>query len=114
MAAKPDKFEFADFSVEPQVLEEIAAMAAGKVDGVSSLAGGLAGRRKKSAGVTASRADDHIEIEVHLVAEYGRPLKEVARKVQSAVSEAVESMVGRPVATVHVFVEGLIFPPTPE
>ncbi len=113
MATKNERFEFGEFSVEPQVLEEIAQMAAGKVEGVADIAGGVGGRlAKRSSGVTATRVDDSIGIEVHIVAEYGRPLKEVARRVQAAISEAIQSMIGRPAATVDVFIDGLAFPRT--
>jgi len=112
VATKNERFQFDEFSVEPQVLEEIAGMAAGKVEGVAELAGGIGGRlAKRTSGVTATRTGDSIGIEVHIVAEYGRPLKEVASGVQTAIAEAIRSMIGRPAATVDVFIDGLAFPP---
>ncbi|RJQ54404.1 MAG: Asp23/Gls24 family envelope stress response protein [Actinobacteria bacterium] len=113
MAGKNGKFEFSEFTVEPQVLEEIAWLAASRVDGVAQMAaGGIAGRLKKKgvSGVTATSGDDHIDVEVHLVASYGRPLKELAREVQAAVKESIESMVGGQVSLVDVFVDGIVFP----
>lgn len=111
MAGKGNKLEFGGFTVEQQVLEEIAAIAARKVDGVTSIADGFGARlARKGAGVTAAKADDRIEIDVHLVAEYGRPLKELAGEVQGAVREGIGAMVGRPAVTVNVFVDGVTFP----
>ncbi len=112
MAGKTDRFDFSEFSVQPQVLEEIAAIAAGKVEGVAGLTGGITGRLagRGGRGVVAARVDDHIEIEVHVVAEYARPLKELGGEVQASVTEAIESMVGKARATVHVFIDGLLFP----
>ncbi len=113
MGPKSEKFEFGEFSVEPHVLEEIAALAATKVDGVSHLAsGGITGRltKKGGAGVTASKGDDHIDLEIHLIARYGRSLREIGRDVQASVKEAVESMTGQKVSSVNVFVDGIVFP----
>jgi len=111
VGAKGETFEFAGFSVEPQVLEEIAAIAAAKVEGVTGLAAGMGGRlAKRTVGVTATSSDKAVEIHVHVVVAYGRPLKEVARQVQAGVGQALESMIGGANATVHVFVDGLTFP----
>lgn len=115
MAAKSEKFEFSGFSVEPQVVEEIAGIAAAKVDGVTAISGGVGTRiTKRGGGVTATCVDDSIAIDVHIVAEYGVPLKKLATNVQAVVNEAIESMIGRPATTVDVFVDGITFPPADE
>ncbi len=112
MAGKGDRFEFEEFSVESRVLEEIAGLAAAKVRGVERLGGRITGRlsKKSGSGVVASSGDHHIDLDVHLIACYGRPLKETARDVQAAVKEAVESMTNKPVSAVNVFVDGIVFP----
>lgn len=107
-----NKSEMGGFSVEPRVVEEIAGVAAAQVEGVSALAGGLPGRLplKGARGTVAAIDDDCIKIDVHIVVEYGPPLKDVAKKVQASVQEAVEAMVGRTVESVDVFVDAVKFP----
>lgn len=111
MGSKGGTFEFPEFSVEPQVLEEIAAIAALGVEGVTGLCGSSAQRLgKRAAGVSATSEGDRIEIEVHVIAEYGRPLKELAKQLQATIGDAVKSMLSRPVTAVNVYVDGLTFP----
>lgn len=102
--------------VAPGVLETIAQVAAEGVDGVASIpgvAGGLAGVVKKgsSRGVCVEVAEDgSLVAAVRIHALYGRPLREIAGDVQKCVTDALLTHTGQSVATVDVFVDGVVFP----
>ena len=102
--------------VAPGVLETIAAVAAQGVEGVATIPGAgpsLAGLVQKGASrpvfieIDASGA---LSASVRIVAVYGRPLKETATDVQRAVTDALLTHTGQPVAAVDVYVDGVSFP----
>lgn len=102
--------------VAPGVLETIAQMAAEGVEGVASIpgaSGALAGVVKKGAsrGVLVEVDEDgSLRASVRIAADYGRPLREIATDVQRAVTDALLTHTGQAVATVDVFVDGVVFP----
>lgn len=101
--------------VAPGVLETIALVAAESVDGVAAIpnAGGLAGVVKKAAsrGVCVEVGDDDtLCAAVRINALYGRPIPEIAADVQRAVTDALLTHTGQKVATVDVYVDGVVFP----
>jgi len=102
--------------VAPGVLETIAQVAAEGVEGVASIPGapgGLAGVVKKgsSRGICVEVGEDgSLVAAVRISALYGRPLREVAGDVQRAVTDALLTHTGQSVATVDVFVDGVVFP----
>lgn len=102
--------------VAPGVLETIALVAAESVDGVAGIPGssaGLAGLVQKGSarGVCVQvNEDDTLVAAVRISALYGRPLREIAGDVQRAVSDALLTHTGQKVASVDVFVDGVVFP----
>src|SRR5574340_200733 len=101
--------------VAPGVLETIALVAAEGGDGVSRVpgaSGGLAGLVQKgsSRGVTVEVDADTLRASIRICANYGRPLREIAGDVQRAVADALLTHTGQTVATVDVFVDGVVFP----
>jgi len=102
--------------VAPGVLETIALVAAEEVDGVAGIPGsasGLAGLVQKGAtrGVCVQvNEDDTLVAAVRISAVYGRPLREIASDVQRAVTDALLTHTGQKVASVDVFVDGVLFP----
>lgn len=103
--------------VAPGVLETIAQVAAEAVEGVASIpggAGGLAGVVKKgsaSRGIIVEIGEDgSLVAAVRICAHYGRPLRDIAGDVQRSVTDALLSHTGQTVATVDVFVDGVVFP----
>lgn len=95
------------------VLEKIVSVAACAVEGVAGVgAGGIAGLVQKAGGRDIEVAADDaggITVSVHVNVRYGRPLREVAAEVQSAVSEAVAGQIGREVDRVDVYVDAIAF-----
>lgn len=113
----PDEITLDGIGVASGVLETIAQVAAEGVDGVATIpgtTGGLAGVVKKgspSRGLIVEVGDDGaLTASVRIAATYGRPLREIASDVQRAVTDALLSHTGQDVATVDVFVDGVVFP----
>ncbi len=108
-----DEIRLEGLGVAPGVLETIVTLAAGSVEGVAHVGTpGLAGVVKKKGAAKSVEFDmgeDGMSVAVHVHAEYGRPLRAVARAVQEAVADALESQVGNDVASVDVFVDGIVF-----
>lgn len=104
--------------VAPGVLDTIVTLAAESVDGVAAVgASGIAGLVQKGSRKGTSRAvdvtvaeDGAVTASIHVQVAYGLKLREVAAAVQLAVTEAITSQVGVPVAAVDVYVDGLVFP----
>jgi uncharacterized alkaline shock family protein YloU len=58
-------------------------------------------------GVAIRVDEDHIEIDLYVVIEFGTPIATVARNIQSVVKYTVERALGVPVAAVNVHVQDL-------
>jgi uncharacterized alkaline shock family protein YloU len=98
--------------IAPGVLDTIVQQAAQTVDGVVAIDGGrgVAGLVGKTGGVEVDVSEDGIlSVAIHTTLAYGEPLQGVAQEVQTAVAEALESMVGRAVGSVDVYVDGVSF-----
>ena len=103
--------------VAPGVLETIATVAARSVEGVAEICGGQTGLAGLVQRGTATRSvgveideQGELAVSVHVSALYGRPLREVATEVQRAVTDALLTHTGQTVASVDVFVDGVVFP----
>jgi uncharacterized alkaline shock family protein YloU len=88
--------------VSPDVLARYAGDAASEVDGVSALAESSLHR---GGAVVVTRAEDALEIAVHVELEWGTSATDVGDAVQSRVREYVEKMANAKVGTVDVVVE---------
>ena len=103
----------------PGVMETIVSLAAKDIEGVASVgASSLSGLRSRFAPKGAQPApavdvtmDDaqQINVAVHIDVEYGKVIPEVAEKVRTAVVDAVATQIGFAVASVDVFVDGIVF-----
>ena len=93
--------------ISQDVLASIAAGAAAEVEGIS----GLMNLAKKSGarGVRLTLDDDGAAVDLYVMIRYGYASPEVAEKIQTAVSNAIESMTGFPVKAVNVHVGGVSF-----
>ena len=94
--------------ISEDVISAVAASAAAEVDGVSAMMNAT-GKKGASRGVKITVADERAAVDVYLMVRYGQPIPEVAEKVQSAVSSAVEAMTGLTVGCVNVHVGGVSF-----
>ena len=100
--------EMGNIHISEDVLCAIAASAALEIEGVAGLM--HAGNKKNAGkGVKVVIAEERAVVDVYLMVTYGHPIPEVAEKVQSAVSSAMEAMAGFAVQEVNVHVGGVSF-----
>lgn len=100
--------------VAPSVLETIATLAAEGVEGVEAVAsrsvGGLVGKGP-ARGVTVDVGDDDgLAVDVHVAVRYGKPLRQVAEEVKSAIADAMRAQTGHEVGSVDVYIDSIVFP----
>lgn len=60
-------------------------------------------------GISVEVTDDHVEVTLYVILEYGVRISEVAANVQSAVTFAVEQALSMKVSAVNIYVQGLHF-----
>lgn len=108
-----DEIRLDGIGVAPGVLDTIVTLAAEGVDGVDCVvAPRLARVVQKSAakGVNVEVAEDgSVSVSLHVNVRYGRPLLEIGRDIQAAVSDALSSQTGQTVSAVDVSVDGISF-----
>jgi uncharacterized alkaline shock family protein YloU len=106
-------------TITEDVIGAIAKMAAGKVDGIalsSSTTGGIKsffGGEDLSPTIKTDLTDDGVHIELRITVEYGYPVHEVARGIQTNVQTDIEKLAGVTVTGVDVFVRKVVAPHTP-
>ena len=90
----------------------VAAMAAIEIEGVAGLSGlgsDISAKKNLSKGVRLRTTEDELTIDLSLLVKFGSNIQAVARAVQEAVVNSVESVVGLTVAAVNVHVAGVAF-----
>ena len=105
----------ANVKISDDVVQIIAGIAAGEVDGVhamgNSISGGIAellGSKKPiSRGVKVEIKDNTAAIDVHVVVRYGVRIPDVAWNIQEKVKDAVETMTGLEVLKVNIHIDGI-------
>lgn len=101
--------------ISDDVVQIIAGIAAGEVDGVqamgNSITGGIAellgGKKPVSRGVKVDVQEDTVTIDVHVIVRYGVRIPDVAWKIQEKVKDAVETMTGLEVLKVNIHIDGI-------
>lgn len=97
--------------VAPEVLVTIARYAVMQVEGVQQMTqvpadiARLFQRGLRQDGVLLDLSENKIRFNIYVIMAPQVNLMEASRKIQDAVSEAVDTMVGVPVDAVNVFVE---------
>lgn len=97
--------------VAPEVLVTIARIAAQGVDGVQQMAqvpadiARLFQRGLRQDGVLLDLSENKVRFNIYVIMDPHVNLLESSRTIQAAVTEAIDTMVGIPVAAVNVFVE---------
>ena len=106
--------ELGNIRIADEVVKTIAAKAAGDVEGVYKLAGGVVdevskmlGKKRPTNGVKVEVGEVECSIEVYLVIKYGYKIAEVAEAVQKAVLEEVSNLSGLKVVEVNVYVQNV-------
>ena len=98
-------------AIAPAAVAQIVGAAAAESYGVVALAG--RGRLSKlvpwgiNKGVDVGLRDDGLVVELRVVVEHGVRLAEVAETVRSRVQYELERMVGLPIASLEVHIDGV-------
>lgn len=101
-------------TVAPDVLVEIARMAALKVDGVDSMAPVSGGvnrlfRRGAVDGVRISIEDDIVFADLYIILKEGVNIRNTSREVQKMVTRAITEMIGMDVEEVNIHIENIAY-----
>jgi len=101
-------------TISTGVIAQIVARTAERCYGVVGMAGNPAKARverllprRGTQGISVSAGDDGVELELHVVVEYGLNLAEVAATIRSQVQYEVERLTGLRVASVDVHIQGV-------
>ena len=86
--------------ISEDVIASITTVAAKEVEGVCGMHGGFG--KKSGKGLKLTLKENSLDIECNIIALYGHSVIEIARNVQSAVVNAVESMTGLKVDSINV------------
>lgn len=104
-----------ELSVNTEVIEKMAEIAAKEVDGVAGLSKktidlkGIVKSKNAFKGVKVENINGAIEISVFICVKQNARVKEVAEKVQSNIKEKLQSMTGNAVTQVNVNVADIEF-----
>jgi uncharacterized alkaline shock family protein YloU len=101
-------------TVAPDVLVEIARMAALKVSGVHSMAPVTGGvnrlfGRGISDGVRIKIEDDIVYADMYIILDNGINIRDVSRTIQQKVTRAISEMVGMEVGEVNIHIENIAY-----
>ena len=102
--------EKGNINISEDVVSAIAVSAAMEVDGVGESVPNSNGRKKnavKSVKLTIDEGSVHVDMQI--MVKYGLPIPTVARNVQEAVVNAIESMTELQVSQVNVRINGVTF-----
>lgn len=109
-----EKTVLGQIHVSPNAVAKIAYHAMLQSYGVvglapKNLAEGLAQTitKEPSRGVSVRFSGDEIDIDIHIIVEYGTRISSVANSVANAVRFQVEKALGRPIHDVNVHIQGL-------
>ena len=94
--------------ISQDVLASISAGAVAEVEGISGMMN-VAAKKSGARGVRLSVDNEGACVDLYVMVRYGYAIPEVAEKIQTAVSNAIESMTGFPVKAVNVHVGGVSF-----
>ena len=103
-------------NISEDVIAVMVGAAITEVDGVDGLANTVGndilefiGKKNLAKGVKVTLTDEHITVDVLIMVVFGCVITDVAKKVQLAVSNALEAMTGLS-SVVNVHVSGVSFP----
>jgi uncharacterized alkaline shock family protein YloU len=101
--------ELGTISVASEAIAQIVGHVAAESYGIVGMAGRrfprLPGRDRLTDGIEIKSRDGGVEIDLHVVVEYGLNLAEVASTVRNRVAYEVERQTGLPIASVEVRIE---------
>lgn len=103
-----------EVQIANEVVASIAGISASEVEGVESMAGGLAnelagkfGAKNLSKGVKVEVQDDSAVVELAIVMKYGYNIPKTCEQVQEKVAQAINSMTGLTAKQINVRIAGV-------
>ena len=101
--------------ISNDVVASIAGVAVSEVQGVYSMAGGIAGgisevfggKKNLTKGIKVEVGEKETKIDVNIIVEYGTRIPDVAFEIQNRVKKSVETMTGLKVSNINVHVQGV-------
>jgi uncharacterized alkaline shock family protein YloU len=103
-------------NISEDVIAIIALESMGGVQGIGGISSAhgrdiaeLLSKKSAAKGVRVKVEDSSITIDAYVMVKYGFAVNEVAKSIQSQVSDAVESMTGLSVSAVNVHITGISF-----
>ncbi len=104
-----------DICISDEVVANVAVIAAGEVEGVSSIVGcGKPNELKNMVGIKSHTKDLRVEVcektvsvDMAIVVKYGYSLPTVGKAVQERVTSSIENMTGLEVSDVNVRIAGV-------
>ena len=113
LAEQPARLRGTTF-IDDDVVAVISRIAAERIPGVHQIGDTslrtVLSRWRRRHGVDAEVGMEEAAAELEIVVEYGHPMREVAQDVREHVIEAIESMTGRRVVEVNVYVTDVHVP----
>lgn len=104
--------ELGHINIADDVVKTVAAKAAGDIEGVHKLAGGVAdefskilGKKRPTHGVKVEIGEGECKIDIYVILEYGYQVSEVASLIQKSVLKDVTKLTGLKVTEVNIFVQ---------
>ncbi len=112
-----EREEMGEIRISSEVVSVIASNAAMEVEGIASLGGGIAGnisqvlgRKNPFRGLKVEVNENReVNIDLHIVVEYGARIPDVAWKIQERIKHNVENMTGLHVQEINIHVQGVSF-----
>ncbi|WP_078552926.1 Asp23/Gls24 family envelope stress response protein [Bacillus alkalicellulosilyticus] len=111
-----EKSELGKVEISPEVIEVIAGIAASEVEGVATMRGNFAtgvaerlGRKNHGKGIKVDLGEEGISVDVSVNITYGVSIPEVAKKIQTNIKLALETMTAIELQSVNVHVVGIQF-----
>lgn len=103
--------------ISPEVIGIITGIAAGEVEGVAGMSGGIVdgiaeklGRKDFGKGIKVRLEGEIVSLDLNVVVEYGVRIMETAKKLMQKVRTTVEEVTGLPVASINIHVIGINLP----
>jgi uncharacterized alkaline shock family protein YloU len=104
-------------TIAPDVLVTIARLTTQSIEGVAQMCHQIGprnvdrmlGRVAGGGGVQIAVIDDSVRVDLHIIIEPDVNMRSVSKKIQAAVTRAIQDMVGMPVSTVNVHIQDVAY-----
>lgn len=111
-----NNFDDGSVRISTEVIASIAGVAAGEVEGVVGMSGGIKGLsdilglKNISKGIKVEVGEKSTAIDLFIIVEYGSNISEIAQNVQKNVRSSIENMTGLDIIEVNVTIQGISMP----